>query len=235
MRSPLSATSASLRRHSALLNVDSDGLAMDSDLLAPHSGPARGRFGGSQRARVPSRRAFNRSSTGFGPACRRFGGGCRPFRPTQTRYNRSRLAFRTALVDSKGPRNPFSRSRHPFRLGLTLAHGSSAIDRQQLLHRWLLQHPADPQLHRPPFTRPIWAAILAQVPQFSGLFLPIYWGLPKSAPRFLHYIFHHPRTSRQPQPEVRQQRRHVRIRLRHRPKTQRQLPIPSLDPRVSRF
>jgi hypothetical protein len=174
MRSPLSATSASLRRHSALLNVDSDGLAMDSDPLAPHSGPARERFGGSQRARVPSRRAFNRSSPRFGPACRPFGGGRRAFRAAPTRSNRSRPAFRTALVDSKGPWNPFSRSRHPLRLGLTLAHGPSAIDRQQLLHRWLLQHPADPQLHRPPFTHPIWAAILTQVPQFSGLFLPIY-------------------------------------------------------------
>jgi len=131
-RSPLSATSASLRRRSALLHVDSDGLAMDSDPLAPHSGPARGRFGGSQLSYAPSRRTFSPSSPRFGPACRRFGGGCRPFRPTPTRYNRSRPAFRTAFVDSKGPRNPFSRSRHPFRLSLTLPHGPSDIDRQQL-------------------------------------------------------------------------------------------------------
>ena len=132
MRSPLSATSASLRRHSALLDVDSDGLAIDSDPLAPHSGPARGRYGVPQRPRVPSHRAFNRSSPRFGPACGPFGGGKRSFRAAPTRSNRSRPAFRTALVDSKGPWNPFSRSRHPFRLGLTLPHGLSAIDRQQL-------------------------------------------------------------------------------------------------------
>jgi len=106
---------------------------MDSDPLAPHSGPARGRFGGSQLSYAPSRRTFSPSSPRFGPACRRFGGGCRPFRPTPTRYNRSRPAFRTAFVDSKGPRNPFSRSRHPFRLGLTLPHGPSLTDPPPLI------------------------------------------------------------------------------------------------------
>jgi hypothetical protein len=41
MRSPMSASSTSLRRPSGLLHVDSDGLAIDSIPLAPNSGRSR--------------------------------------------------------------------------------------------------------------------------------------------------------------------------------------------------
>jgi len=149
MRSLVSATSADLRRHSALLQVDSDGLAIDSNVLAPHSDPARGRFGGSQRARVPSRRTFNRSSPRFGPGCSAFRRSNRAFRAAPTRYNRSHPSFRTALVECTGPWNPFGRSQHPFLLylpPLTDPRTSIAPHRDPQMRRES-QAPAPPGVH----------------------------------------------------------------------------------------